>query len=346
MLVAGGTGYIGSHTVVELVAAGHEVRIVDNFSNSERWILERIGELCGRAIALDPVDLRDGDALEASVARFGPEAVIHFAALKAVGESCEQPLRYYQNNVGGTLNLLAAMARHGCRQLVFSSSATIYGKPKHCPIREDAALAATNPYGQTKLVMEYAIRDLVRAGDGFRAAILRYFNPAGAHPSGRIGELPRGVPSNLVPFVAQVAAGLRPEVRVFGNDYATRDGTGVRDYLHVVDLARAHVAALAALGTQAEPELTVNLGTGNGTSVLEVIAAFSRAVGQPIAQAFAPRRAGDIDECWADPTLAQHLLGWRAELGIDAMCEDAWRWQTNVASQLHHTCARKERPAP
>lgn len=328
VLVTGGSGYIGSHTVVELVAAGHEVRVIDNFSNSERWILDRVGELCGQAIPVDELDLCDSDSLEASVARFGPEAVIHFAALKSVGESTEQPLRYYQNNVGGTLNLLDAMQRNGCKKLVFSSSATVYGKPEHCPIREDARLEATNPYGQTKLVMELAIRDLVRSGQGFQAAILRYFNPAGAHPSGRIGELPRGVPSNLVPFVAQVAAGLRPDVRVFGNDYATRDGTGVRDYLHVVDLARAHVAALAALDTQ--QSLTVNLGTGNGYSVLEVIEAFAGAVGRPIPYTVAQRRAGDIDECWADPGLAQQLLGWRAERGLEAMCEDAWRWQQAI----------------
>ena len=329
VLVTGGSGYIGSHTVVELVAAGHEVRVIDNFINSERWILERVGELCGQAIALDELDLCDSQALEASVARFRPDAVIHFAALKSVGESTEQPLRYYQNNVGGTLNLLEAMQRNGCRKLVFSSSATVYGKPEHCPVREDARLEASNPYGQTKLVMELAIRDLVRSGQGFQAAVLRYFNPAGAHPSGRIGELPRGVPNNLVPFVAQVAAGLRPEVRVFGNDYATRDGTGVRDYLHVVDLARAHVAALAALDTQ--HDLTVNLGTGNGYSVLEVIAAFAGTVGRPIPYSVGQRRAGDIDECWADPSLAQQLLGWRAERGLDAMCEDAWRWQQALA---------------
>lgn len=329
VLVTGGSGYIGSHTVVELVAAGHEVRVIDNFINSERWILERVGELCGQAIPLDELDLCDSDSLEASVARFRPDAVIHFAALKSVGESTEQPLRYYQNNVGGTLNLLDSMQRNDCRKLVFSSSATVYGKPEHCPVREDARLEATNPYGQTKLVMELAIRDLVRSDQGFQAAVLRYFNPAGAHPSGRIGELPRGVPSNLVPFVAQVAAGLRPDVRVFGNDYATRDGTGVRDYLHVVDLARAHVAALAALDTQ--HALTVNLGTGNGYSVLEVIAAFAGAVGRAIPYSVGQRRPGDIDECWADPSLAQQLLGWRAERGLDAMCEDAWRWQQAMA---------------
>lgn len=333
VLVTGGAGYIGSHTVVELVAAGFDVHIVDNFCNSERWILERLATLCGRGIPHTELDLLDEAALQACFAEVRPGAVIHFAALKAVGESVQQPLRYHRNNVGGTLALLQAMQDHGCRHLVFSSSATVYGVPERCPIREDAPLGATNPYGQTKLVMEHVIRDLLAApGSTLKAAILRYFNPAGAHESGLIGELPRGVPNNLVPFVAQTAAGLREAIQVFGNDYPTRDGTGVRDYIHVVDLAQAHVAALRALRDGEAREITVNLGTGTGYSVLEVIEAFGRAVGRPIPHRIAPRRPGDVAECWADPALAERLLGWKARRGLDAMCTDAWRWQKTLCN--------------
>ncbi|MFN3964913.1 MAG: UDP-glucose 4-epimerase GalE [Silanimonas lenta] len=335
VLVTGGAGYIGSHTVVELVAAGFDVHIVDNFCNSERWILERLATLCGREIPHTELDLLDEAALQACFAEVRPDAVIHFAALKAVGESVQQPLRYHRNNVGGTLALLQAMQDHGCRHLVFSSSATVYGVPERCPIREDAPLGATNPYGQTKLVMEHVIRDLLAApGSTLKAAILRYFNPAGAHESGLIGELPRGVPNNLVPFVAQTAAGLREAIQVFGNDYPTRDGTGVRDYIHVVDLAQAHVAALQALRDGEAREITVNLGTGTGYSVLEVIEAFGRAVGRPIPYRIAPRRPGDVAECWADPALAERLLGWKARRGLDAMCTDAWRWQKTLSPSL------------
>ena len=333
VLVTGGAGYIGSHTVVELVAAGFDVHIVDNFCNSERWILERLTTLCGHEIPHTELDLLDEAALQACFAEVRPGAVIHFAALKAVGESVQQPLRYHRNNVGGTLALLQAMQDHGCRHLVFSSSATVYGVPERCPIREDAPLGATNPYGQTKLVMEHVIRDLLAApGSTLKAAILRYFNPAGAHESGLIGELPRGVPNNLVPFVAQTAAGLREAIQVFGNDYPTRDGTGVRDYIHVVDLAQAHVAALRALRDGEAREITVNLGTGTGYSVLEVIEAFGRAVGRPIPHRIAPRRPGDVAECWADPALAERLLGWKARRGLDAMCTDAWRWQKTLCN--------------
>jgi UDP-glucose 4-epimerase len=331
VLVTGGAGYIGSHTVVELVAAGFDVHVVDNFCNSERWILQRLATLCGREIPHTELDLLDEPALQACFAAVKPDAVIHFAALKAVGESVQQPLRYHRNNVGGTLALLQAMQDHGCHHLVFSSSATVYGNPERCPIREDAPLGATNPYGQTKLVMEHVIRDLLAApGSPLKAAILRYFNPAGAHESGLIGELPRGVPNNLVPFVAQTAAGLRAEISVFGDDYPTRDGTGVRDYIHVVDLAQAHVAALRALRDGKANEITVNLGTGNGFSVLEVIEAFGRAVGKPIPHKRVGRRPGDAAECWADPALAEAVLGWKATRGVDAMCADAWRWQQGL----------------
>ena len=331
VLVTGGAGYIGSHTVVELVAAGFDVHVVDNFCNSERWILQRLATLCGREIPHTELDLLDEPALQACFAAVKPDAVIHFAALKAVGESVQQPLRYHRNNVGGTLALLQAMQDHGCHHLVFSSSATVYGNPERCPIREDAPLGATNPYGQTKLVMEHVIRDLLAApGSRLKAAILRYFNPAGAHESGLIGELPRGVPNNLVPFVAQTAAGLRAEISVFGDDYPTRDGTGVRDYIHVVDLAQAHVAALRALRDGKANEITVNLGTGNGFSVLEVIEAFGRAVGKPIPHKRVGRRPGDAAECWADPALAEAVLGWKATRGVDAMCADAWRWQQGL----------------
>jgi UDP-glucose 4-epimerase len=338
VLVTGGAGYIGSHTTVELIAAGFEVHLVDNFCNSERWILERIATLCGRKIPCTELDLLDEAALHACFAAFKPDAVIHFAALKAVGESVQQPLRYHRNNVGGTLALLQAMQDHDCQNLVFSSSATVYGNPEQCPIREDAPLGATNPYGQTKLMIEHIIRDLLAApGSTLKAAILRYFNPAGAHESGLIGELPRGVPNNLVPFVAQTAAGLRAEISVFGDDYPTPDGTGVRDYIHVVDLAKAHVAALRALRDGDTRNLTVNLGTGTGYSVLDVIEAFGRAVGRPIPHKRVPRRAGDAAECWADPSLAQRLLGWSATRNIDAMCVDAWRWQQGLGLQVGAT---------
>jgi UDP-glucose 4-epimerase len=331
VLVTGGAGYIGSHTVVELVAAGFDVHIVDNFCNSERWILQRLAALCGRDLPHTELDVLDEAALDACFAEVQPDAVIHFAALKAVGESVQQPLRYYRNNVSGTLALLQAMHRHDCRHLVFSSSATVYGDPDRNPITEDAALRPASPYGWSKRMAEQLIQHAVAApGSSLTAAILRYFNPAGAHESGLIGELPRGVPNNLVPFVAQVAAGLREEVQVFGDDYPTRDGTGVRDYIHVVDLAQAHVAALRALRDGETREITVNLGTGEGYSVLEVLGAFSRAVGRPIPQRRAARRDGDVPQYWADPSRAESRLGWRATRTLDAMCADAWRWQQRL----------------
>lgn len=332
VLVTGGAGYIGSHTCVELQLAGHELLVLDNLCNSDARSLEAVGKITGTRPALVVADIRDKDLLNACMRDFAPDAVIHFAALKAVGESCELPLRYYENNVGGTLELLAAMQRHGCRRIVFSSSATVYGVPEHCPIDESAPLQANNPYGRTKLMMEQVIGDLSLAEQGFHAAILRYFNPAGAHPSGLIGELPRGVPNNLVPFVSQVAAGLRPSVNVFGNDYPTIDGTGVRDYIHVCDLAAAHVAALDRLVSHAAG-FVVNVGTGRGYSVLEVIAAFEQVTGRRIDWKFGPRRAGDVAECFADPGLANRLIDWKAERGLVRMCEDAWRWQCHLADR-------------
>ncbi|MDX9736730.1 MAG: UDP-glucose 4-epimerase GalE [Azonexus sp.] len=327
ILVTGGTGYIGSHTVVELLAAGKDVLILDNYANSSPKVLERIAKICGRAPAFREGDIRDVDGLRALFAAHRIEAVIHFAGLKAVGESVEQPLTYYDNNVNGTLCLLQAMRQAGVRRLVFSSSATVYGDPHRVPIREDFPLQATNPYGRSKLMVEEMLRDLQRAEADWQIAILRYFNPVGAHPSGLIGENPNGIPNNLMPFVAQVAVGKRAQLSVFGNDYPTPDGTGVRDYIHVVDLAQGHLAALAALARSGQ-SLTVNLGTGQGYSVLDMVRAFEAASGRPVPYQIVARRAGDIATCYADPQLAGELLGWQARRGIGEMCADAWRWQS------------------
>lgn len=327
ILVTGGTGYIGSHTVVELLAAGKDVLILDNYANSSPKVLERIAKISGRAPAFREGDIRDADGLRALFAAHRIEAVIHFAGLKAVGESVEQPLTYYDNNVNGTLCLLQAMRQAGVRRLVFSSSATVYGDPHHVPIREDFPLQATNPYGRSKLMVEEMLRDLQRAEADWQIAILRYFNPVGAHPSGLIGENPNGIPNNLMPFVAQVAVGKRAQLSVFGNDYPTPDGTGVRDYIHVVDLAQGHLAALAALARSGQ-SLTVNLGTGQGYSVLDMVRAFEAASGRLVPYQIVARRAGDIATCYADPQLAGELLGWQARRGIGEMCADAWRWQS------------------
>jgi UDP-glucose 4-epimerase len=326
ILVTGGAGYIGSHTVVELLAKGNELLILDNFSNSSPKVLERIETISGRRPWLVEGDIRDRDALKAVFAAHPITAVIHFAGLKAVGESVEQPLSYYDNNVVGSLRLFEAMAEANVKTLVFSSSATVYGDPHTVPIREDFPLQATNPYGRTKLHIEEMLRDIARSDPAWRIALLRYFNPVGAHPSGLIGENPRGIPNNLMPYVTQVAVGRRPKLGVFGNDYPTPDGTGVRDYIHVVDLARGHLAALDALAREAGM-MTVNLGTGQGYSVLDVVKAFEKASGRPVPYEFLPRRAGDVASCYADPAFALSQLGWRAEYCLDDMCRDAWRWQ-------------------
>jgi len=326
ILVTGGIGYIGSHTVVELLARGESVLILDNLCNSNVRALDRIEQIAGCRPAFVEADIRDRAALDAVFAAHDISAVVHFAGLKAVGESVALPLHYYDNNVAGTLNLLQAMSAAGVRRLVFSSSATVYGDPHAVPIREDFPLRASNPYGRTKLMIEEMLRDLLVADPQWRVAILRYFNPVGAHPSGLIGESPNGIPNNLMPFVAQVAVGQRPELSVFGNDYPTPDGTGVRDYIHVVDLALGHLAALDALSRQTG-ELTVNLGTGQGYSVLEMVRAFEKASGRTVPYRLVDRRPGDVASCYADPAQAAKMLGWRASRGIDEMCVDAWRWQ-------------------
>lgn len=328
IFVTGGAGYIGSHTCVELLNAGHTVTVFDNLSNSQPEALQRVERITGKSVQFVEGDIRDQAALTAALQASQPTAVIHFAGLKAVGESVAQPLHYYDNNVVGTLCLLRAMQAAAVKTLVFSSSATVYGDPQRLPLTEDHPLSATNPYGQTKLVIENMLRDLYRSDAVWRIAILRYFNPVGAHASGLIGEDPQGVPNNLLPYVAQVAVGRRDCLNVWGNDYPTPDGTGVRDYIHVVDLALGHLAALDQLD-KAPQCLTVNLGTGTGYSVLDMVRAFSAASGRPIAHRFSPRRAGDVAACYADPALALQRLGWCAERDLATMCADAWRWQSN-----------------
>jgi UDP-glucose 4-epimerase len=326
VLVTGGAGYIGSHTCVELLAAGHDVVVVDNLHNSKPAALARVQEIAGRDLAFVQADLRDAGALRALFGDFGFDAVIHFAGLKAVGESTQIPIDYYDNNVQGTLCLCRAMSAAGVKRLVFSSSATVYGEPASVPIREDFPLSATNPYGRTKLFIEEILRDVQRADSDWDIALLRYFNPVGAHPSGRIGEDPHGIPNNLMPYIAQVAVGKRDALQVFGDDYDTPDGTGVRDYIHVVDLARGHLAALERL-TTSPGVVTYNLGTGRGYSVLEVVRAFAGAAARDIPYRIVARRPGDVAVCFADPALAAAQLGWHAELGIEAMVADHWRWQ-------------------
>ena len=328
IFVTGGAGYIGSHTCVELLSAGLDVTVFDNFCNSQPEPLVRVERITGKKPRLIEGDIRDGAALKAALQSSGATAVIHCAGLKAVGESVEQPLRYYDNNVVGTLRLLEAMGACGVKTLVFSSSATVYGDPQRLPLTEDHPLSATNPYGRSKLMVEDLLRDLHRSDASWRIGILRYFNPVGAHKSGLIGEDPRGIPNNLLPFVAQVAVGQRAFLNVWGGDYATADGTGVRDYIHVVDLAVGHLKALERL--MAVPDfLTVNLGTGIGYSVLDMVRAFELASGKPVPYQVGPRRPGDVAACYAEPTAALELLGWRAERGLDAMCADAWRWQSS-----------------
>ena len=328
ILVTGGTGFIGSHTCVALAQAGHELLIVDNLRNSRADVVDRLELLCGQRPNFIEGDVRDAALLDKLFNEHPIQAVVHFAGMKAVGESVEQPLRYYDNNVNGTLQLLAAMDRARLNTMVFSSSATVYGDPSTVPIREDFPRSATNPYGRSKLIIEDVLADLNLSQPDWRIARLRYFNPVGAHESGLIGEDPQGIPNNLLPCVAQIAAGRREYLNIWGNDYPTPDGTGVRDYIHVVDLAEGHVAALKHLKIKAGL-LTVNLGTGRGYSVLEMVRAFEQASGRQIPYKFAPRRAGDIAQCWANPGLALELLGWRAKRGLDQMCVDAWRWQIN-----------------
>ena len=328
VLVTGGAGYIGSHTVVELLTRGEDVTIVDSLVNSKPEAVRRITELAGRAPVFHRIDLLDRPALDAVMASRPVDAVIHFAGLKAVGESVSIPLRYYQNNLCSTIELLGSMREHGVRNLVFSSSATVYGVPKTVPIREDFPLSATNPYGRTKLMIEEMLLDIHHAQANMGIALLRYFIPVGALASGRIGEDPNGSPNNLLPFVSQVAVGKLKRLRVFGNDYPTPDGTGVRDYIHVVDLALGHLAALRRLAEHPGELLTVNLGTGHGYSVLDMVRAFEQASGRPVPYEIAPRRPGDVATCYADPARARELLGWEAARGIQEMCADAWRWQS------------------
>lgn len=323
ILVTGGAGYIGSHTCVELLNAGYEIVVLDNLCNSQAEALHRVQQLTGKTLHFIQGDVRDVQALEQAFA-FPINAVIHFAGLKAVGESVADPLRYYDNNVHGTLRLLQAMQQHGCKKFIFSSTATVYGTPDSVPVREDFPLRPAQPYGRSKMMVEDMLRDLEQSDPAWEIAILRYFNPVGAHESGQIGEDPNGIPNNLMPFISQVAIGKLPCLNVFGNDYLTPDGTGIRDYIHVVDLAKGHVKALEALKNGS---LTVNLGTGKGYSVLDMVNAFICSTGQNIPYKVSPRRAGDIAEYWASPEKAAQLLGWTASRSLADMCRDTWRWQ-------------------
>lgn len=326
ILVTGGAGYIGSHTTLLLLEAGYDVVVLDNFSNSNRESLSRVESLTGKHVNIVEGDIRDTELLDRLFSEESPAAVIHFAGLKAVGESVAEPLRYYDCNVTGTICLLEAMDRAGVKTLVFSSSATVYGDPATVPIREDSPLSATNPYGATKLHIEDMLRDLHRSDESWRLAILRYFNPVGAHESGAIGEDPSGIPNNLMPYIAQVAVGKRDSLSVFGGDYPTPDGTGVRDYIHVMDLANGHLKALEFLDDKGGL-LTANLGTGRGYSVLEMVKAFASASGRDVPYRLVERRPGDVASCFADPSHAFQVMGWQASRGIETMCEDHWRWQ-------------------
>ena len=327
VLVTGGAGFIGSHTVVELINSNRELIIIDNFSNSKPEVLGRIEKITGKRPKLYNCDLLDLEATRKVFAENEIDSVIHFAGLKAVGESCAQPLRYYSHNFDATFNLIRAMVEFGVGTMVFSSSATVYGSPETVPIREDFPLSTTNPYGETKLVIERMLKDMCNAGELKSVSILRYFNPIGAHESGLIGEDPKGVPNNLLPYISQTAIGKRDKLHVFGDDYPTHDGTGVRDYIHVVDLAQAHLAALDRAMSVTGTEY-YNIGTGVGYSVLDIVKAFEAASGKKVPYVIDPRRPGDIAECYADPTLARENLGWSAKFGIERMCKDADRWQT------------------
>lgn len=328
VLVTGGAGYIGSHTVIELLAENKEVIIVDNFSNSNPVVLDRIKQITNKEPKFYKIDTTNIEELEIVFKENNIDSVIHFAAYKAVGESVSKPLEYYTNNIVNTLTVLNLMKKYNVKKFVFSSSATVYGDPHTCPITEDFPLSTTNPYGATKLMIEDMLRDIAKADPSFNIAILRYFNPVGAHESGLIGEDPNDIPNNLMPYVSQVAVGKLKELSVFGNDYNTHDGTGVRDYIHVVDLAKGHIRALDKLNTNCGL-VTYNLGTGNGYSVLDMVKAFSESSGQAVPYKIVDRRPGDVAMCYADPTKANTELGWKAEYGIKEMCEDAWRWQSN-----------------
>jgi UDP-glucose 4-epimerase len=327
ILLTGATGYIASHTWLALWAAGFDVIGIDDFSNSSPQVLNRLQRLGGRTPAFERADVCDSAAMRSLFERHAISAVVHFAAFKAVGESSAKPLAYYRNNIGGLISVAEAMSASGCKTFVFSSSATVYGSPEQLPIPESAALATTSPYGATKLIGENILTDLARADPAWRIALLRYFNPVGAHESGLIGEDPRGIPNNLMPYIAQVAVGKRERLQVFGNDYDTPDGTGVRDYIHVSDLAEGHVAALRHLTESSGSSFTANLGTGRGHSVLELVRAFEQASGCHIPYGIVARRPGDVAACYADPSRARELLGWQATRGIEAMCADSWRWQ-------------------
>jgi UDP-glucose 4-epimerase len=333
ILLTGGAGYIGSHVAAPLVSAGHRVVCFDNLSNSDPAVMDRLEAITGHAVPLVTGDIRDGDALRGVMQDHKIEAVIHFAGLKAVGESVAEPMKYYDNNVRGTLSLLEAMADCGAKTLVFSSSATVYGQPQYLPLDESHPTSATNPYGRTKLMIEEMLADVAAADPEWRIAILRYFNPVGAHDSGLIGENPNGIPNNLMPFVSRVAAGRLAELSVFGNDYDTPDGTGVRDYIHVVDLAEGHVAALGAIVESEEPLSIWNLGTGQGYSVLDMVEAFERVNGVRIPYRIAPRRDGDVASCFASPDRAARELGWKAERGLDAMCASSWHFERTLAGR-------------
>lgn len=327
ILITGGTGYIGSHTCVELLNAGYELIVVDNFSNSKIESLNRVKEITGKDIKFYEADLLDRNALENLFSSNSVEAVIHFAGLKAVGESVSIPLRYYHNNITGTLILCEVMEKYNVKKLVFSSSATVYGMPEGVPISEDFPLSATNPYGKTKLMIEEILRDLYVSDNSWSIVLLRYFNPIGAHESGRIGEDPNGIPNNLMPFITQVAVGKLDKLRIFGNDYPTSDGTGVRDYIHVVDLAQGHLKALEIVQKDSGVE-AYNLGTGTGYSVLDVVNAFEKAAGVEIPYEIVEKRPGDVAICYADPAKARDGLGWTAQRGIEEMCQDSWKWQS------------------
>ena len=329
ILVTGGAGFIGSHTLIELVEAGHTPVVVDNLSNSSPKAIERVEKIVGTTIPFYNVDIRDREGLEKVFAENTFDCCIHFAGLKAVGESVQKPWEYYENNIGGTLVLVDVMRKHGCKNIIFSSSATVYGAPETMPITEDCPKGTvTNPYGWTKYMLEQVLSDIQKADPEWNVVLLRYFNPIGAHKSGTIGEDPNGIPNNLMPYITQVAVGKLPQLGVFGNDYPTKDGTGVRDYIHVVDLAKGHVCAIQAIAKKCGLGI-YNLGTGQGYSVLDLVKAFEAATGVKVPYVIKPRRSGDVAECWSDPSKAAKELGWKAQYGVQEMCEDAWRWQKN-----------------